>query len=100
MRKLKMKNEILKVLADLKGNVIFPELIERIPGFAGDYDFSLNGQTLLWSGLSREAIKALVELLKEGKIIDFSGKDILITYKIISPILYNLPVAKKTATYV
>ena len=66
-----LTNKILRLIEERK-NVSFAELARMVDGFSGDKEVSLNGEgysnIILWSGISDEAIDALMSLTANGKI--------------------------------
>jgi hypothetical protein len=71
-----IEQEILKLIKDLD-YVSFAEMSRHIPGFKGDCEMFLtgshkaafsNGNIVLWSGLSKEAIAAINSLVRHRKI--------------------------------
>ncbi|NEV62423.1 hypothetical protein [Thiorhodococcus minor] len=63
-----MEQAILDLIKHLGGGVSFIELCQRIDGFAGDHACTLNGQVVLWQGLSDAGIAALIQLQASSQI--------------------------------
>ena len=87
-----MQQAILDLVERLGGGVSFIELCQRIEGFAGDHVCTLNGQVVLWQGLSDAGIAALSQLQANGQI----------AFVACSPLVYlidgqmlRLPIAKR-----
>lgn len=87
-----MRQAILDLIERLDGGVSFIELCQRIEGFAGQHACTLNGQLVLWEGLSDAGIEALGRLQTSG----------LIAIVACSPLVYlidgqmlRLPIAKR-----
>ena len=67
----KIKNEIMDYLRKRGNDVTFVELSKNIPGFNGEYEYWANkeyGKVAIWTDMSDEAVKALLELNREWKI--------------------------------
>ena len=87
-----MQQAILDLVERLGGGVSFIELCQRIEGFSGDHACTLNGQVVLWQGLSDAGIAALSQLHANGQI----------AFVACSPLVYlidgqmlRLPIAKR-----
>jgi hypothetical protein len=93
-----MKEEILKKLEELK-YMDFSELQEQIKGFEGESSMCLSNEynnIIVWPFCSSEAISALVELKKEGKIeFDVCNNIQMMMYRVF-PVL---PVAGRLYAY-
>jgi len=66
-----MKDEILKYVEQY-GSVSFAELQKRIEGFTGKFVMTLGppeNNVCFWFGMSKEALDAIEELMKTGKLV-------------------------------
>ena len=76
----------------------FAELESNIADFKGDHTFgNLTSNIVFWQGMSKEAIDAISELVRENKIdIEEVSKRI---YAIDSDTLVNLPIGRNSKNY-
>lgn len=91
-----VKQAIRDLLARKGGGVSFVEL-EEIPGFTGDREFGpLDNNILLWQGISKAAVQALIELQDAGEIVPSSSTPLV--YSIDGKML-SLPLVRQARKY-
>lgn len=92
-----MKNKIMGFIRTRGNGVSFVELEDHISGFKGDFEYGDFDQNLLyWSGISEEAISAIQDLVRDGRLT-MKRTDFLV-YLIDGKIL-KMPIAKSIRAY-
>ncbi len=96
---MKLKDQILKETEEY-GTLTFAELSYK-KGFNGHQEVYLKHQKakniILWSNVSKEAVRALGELLAEKKIMMLRSS--ILVYAFDGSILSNTPIAKRIRHY-
>jgi hypothetical protein len=96
---MKLKNQILNEIKEY-GTLTFAELSYK-KGFKGHQEVYLKHQKakniILWSNVSKKAVRALCELLAEKKIMMFPSN--IFVYAFDGNILSNTPIAKRIRHY-
>lgn len=93
-----IKEKIFELICEKMGDVSFVELEDSIENFKGDFMLNLDDfpRIILWSGLSKDAVVSLKELMIEEKI--FAEPCSLLVYLIDGKCM-DLPIAKRLFNY-
>ena len=91
---MSIKESILDFVRSAGGRSCI-ELCDQVEGFRGDYDWIIGTNTIIWSGVSEDAIKAMNELLNEKEVVG-SGASLLVY--LVDGGMLKLPLAKSLKT--